>query len=46
MNIVYIDLNKINLDDNFDKKDPNTMIPVRLLAWHIKFRKRKDLKNN
>ena len=46
MNIVYIDLNKINLDDNFDQRDPNTMIPIRLLAWHIKFRKRKDLKNN
>ena len=34
-----IDLNNINLDNNFDEDDPDTIILVRLLAWPIKFEK-------
>ena len=37
----------INLDDtDYDKDDLDTIILVRLLAWHIKFEKRKELKKN
>ena len=43
MGIVTIYLDNINLDDNFDKEDPNTIILIRLLAWHTKFAKRKEL---
>ena len=42
--IVNIDLNKISLDDNFDEDDLHTIVLVRLLAWQIKFEKRKALK--
>ena len=46
MDILSIDLNNINLDDtNYDEDDPETIIYIRLLAWHIKFEKRKALKN-
>ena len=38
-----IDLNNINLDDNFDEEDPNTTIVIRLLNWQTKFEKRKEL---
>ena len=44
MGIVNIDLNDINLDGNFDKDDPDTITLIRLLAWRIKFEKRKELK--
>ena len=44
MGIHNIDLNNINLDNNFDEDDPDTIILIRLLAWHIKFEKRKELK--
>ena len=45
MGILNIDLNCINLDDNnFEEDDPDTIIHVRLLAWHTKFEKRKALK--
>ena len=38
-------LNNINLDDNnYVKDDLDTIIHMRLLAWHIKFEKREDLK--
>ena len=40
MHILSIYLNNINLDNNFDEDDPDTIILVRLLAWHIKFEKR------
>ena len=30
-------LNNINLDNNIDEDDPDTIILVRCLAWHIKF---------
>ena len=44
--IFNIDLNNINLDNNFDGDDPDTIILIRLLAWHShsKFEKRKVLK--
>ena len=43
MGILGIDLNNINLDNDFDEDDPGTIIHVRLSAWHIKFEKRKTL---
>ena len=39
-----IDLNNINRDYDFDEDDPDTIILNRLLAWHVKFEKRKELK--
>ena len=40
-----IDLENINLvDTNYDEDDHVTIILVWLLAWHIKFEKRKALK--
>ena len=42
--ILNIDLNSINLDINFDEDDSDTIVLIRLLAWHIKFEKRKELK--
>ena len=44
MGILNIVLNNINLDDNFDEDDPDAIILIRILAWHIKFEKRKSLK--
>ena len=44
--ILNIDLNNINLDNNFDEDDPETIILIRLLAWHIKFEKAKNLKKD
>ena len=43
LGIVNIDLSNISLDNNFDE-DPDTIILIRLLAWHIKFEKRKEPK--
>ena len=31
------DLNNINLDDNFDKDDPETINHVRCMTWHNTF---------
>ena len=42
--ILNIYLNNINLEGKFDEDDPYTIILIRLLFWHIKFRKRKELK--
>ena len=44
MKWLFVQLNNIILDNYFDKHDPATIIHVRLLAWHIKFEKRKELK--
>ena len=45
MGILSIFVNNINLDDiNYDEDDPETVIHIRLLAWHIEFEKRKALK--
>ena len=40
--ILAVDIDKINLDNdkNFDQGDPDTIIHVRLLAWHSKLKKR------
>ena len=45
MCILNITLSNINLDNNFDEDDPDSIILVKLLAWHIKFEKREALKN-
>ena len=44
--ILVVDLDKINLDNdkNFDEDDPDTIIHLRFLAWHSKFKKNKALK--
>ena len=45
MGILNIDLNNINLDDpNYDEDDPDTIILIRILTWHIKFEKCKEHK--
>ena len=44
MGILNIDLNNINLDNDFDEDDPDATILIRLLAWYIKFEKLKELK--
>ena len=46
MDIFNLDLNNINLDNNFGEDDPDTIILIRLLAWHIKFKKSTALKKN
>ena len=44
MGIPNKDLDNINLDNNCDEDDSDTIILIRLLPWHIKFEKRKALK--
>ena len=44
MGILNIDINDINHDDNFHEVDLDTIILIRLLAWHINFEKHKVLK--
>ena len=45
MDILSIDLNNIELDDtNYDEDEPETIIHIKLLTWHIKFEKIKALK--
>ena len=46
MGILNIDLNNINLDNNFDEDHPDTIILIRPLAWHIKFEERKERRKN
>ena len=41
--IVDIDLKNINLDNNFDEDDSDTITLVRLLAGHIKFKNTNNL---
>ena len=36
MNILNIDFKNINLGNNFDEDDPDTIILISILAWHIK----------
>ena len=43
MGILNIDLNNTNLDNNFDVDDPDTIILIRFLSWHIKFEEHKEL---
>ena len=44
MVILNIDLKNINLDNNFDEVDPDTVIHIRLLARYIKLGRCKALK--
>ena len=47
IDILNIDLKNINFGDtNYNEDDPETIIHVKLLAWHIKFEKCKALKKN
>ena len=29
----------MDIDNNFDENDPDTIIYIRVLSWHIKFEK-------
>ena len=40
MRIFSVNLNNINLDNNFGEDDPDAIILIRLLAWHCEFKKR------
>ena len=44
MDVVNVNLNNINVDNNFDEEDPNNIIHNRLLPWHTKLGKCKKLK--
>ena len=44
MDILSVNLNNIDLDNNFDEDDPDTTILVGLLAWHSKLKKHKSIK--
>ena len=44
MGILKIDVTNMNLDNTFDEDANDTIIHIRLLAWHVKFEKRKALK--
>ena len=45
MAILTIGLDNVNLDDtSYNENDPETIIHVILLAWHVKVKKRKELK--
>ena len=39
MSILNIDLNNINLDNNFDENNPDSIILIRFFAWRNKFEK-------
>ena len=41
--VLNIDLNNINLYNNFDEDKPNTIILIKLLVLHIKFENVKHL---
>ena len=43
MGVLNKDINT-NLDNNFDEDDSDTIILIRLLAWHSKSKKCKTLK--
>ena len=46
MAILRVDLININLHDvDFDEDDPETIIRVRLMSWHNRFKQRKVFKN-
>ena len=44
MGILNTDINNTSLDNYFDEGDLDNIILIRILAWHIKFKKRKPLK--
>ena len=41
--IFSVNLNNVNLDNNFDEDWPDTIVLIRLLAWYSKFKKWKHL---
>ena len=41
MGFLSVNDNSINLDNNFDEDDSDTIILIKLLAWHSKFKKLK-----
>ena len=43
MGFLSVNDNNINLDSNFDEDDSDTVILIKLLAWHSKFKKLKAL---
>ena len=43
LDILNIDLKNVNLDNDFKEDDPDAIILMRLLTWHIKFGKRTEL---
>ena len=43
MGILNVNLDNINLDDNFDEDDPDTIVVIKLLAWHSKFERHKTV---
>ena len=45
-NIFAVDLEKVNLGNNFSEDDPDTIIYIRFLAWRSKSKKRKACKND
>ena len=42
--ILAVDLEKINLDNNFGEDDPDAIIRIRFLAWRSKFKRCKAFK--
>ena len=44
MGVLIVNLKNIYFDNNFDKDNPDTLILVRLLAWHSKVINAKYLK--
>ena len=46
MGILSVNLNNINLDNNFDEADSDTIILIRRLAWYSKFKKHKTHKKD
>ena len=42
--LIIIDLNDINLDDtSYKEDDSDTIILIRLLAWHNEFKKQNNI---
>ena len=46
MGILNIDLKNINLGNSFDEDDRDTVIHIKLSAWHVKFEKRQTLEKD
>ena len=44
MSFRTVNLNNINLDNNFEEGNPDTIIVIRLLSWHGKFKNAKHFK--
>ena len=42
MGILSVNVNSIDLDNNFDEDNPVTTILIRLLAWRSNFKKRQS----